>query len=88
MTPKDKKKAILRAIESIQEGGREFCCLALDREDNNLRQKFESIFRPPWKCDFWTFFSLPDESDESPLPSKEDRKSIRLTALWFFYHMQ
>ena len=89
---KQNKQQILRAIEAIQIGRHEFCCIALSSLGSfTLRESFESIFAPEW-CqnpgDLWTFVSDQNNQNISPMPSTEEQINIRLTALWLFYHMQ
>lgn len=86
-----KQEQILKAINAIDSKSHEFCCCALGWPGDPVRKEFESIFSPEWSAqlgDTWTFFSDSFGNDIIPMPSEQEQINIRLTALWFFYHMQ
>lgn len=88
---KIKQEQILKAIDAINSGAEDFCCCALGWPGDPVREEFESIFSPEWSVqlgDTWTFFSTRSCEDVIPKPSIQEKINIRLTALWFFYHMQ
>ena len=88
MNKTQRQNRILEAIENIESGKDIFACHALGCYNDPLVDKFSEIFRDPLQGSHWTFFSLPDGTNESPFPPNEERKNVRLTALWLFYHMQ
>ena len=87
MNKKQKQAQILRAIESIESDKDEFACFALGY-GSPLAEEFSALFKAPSQGPNWTFFSLPNGRNEFPFPPWEERKNVRLTALWLFYHMQ
>ena len=87
MNKKQKQARILEAIEKIEVGRYGFACHALGY-DGPLVEEFSSLFQDPLQGPNWTFFSLPGGTNESPYSSYEERKNVRLTALWLFYHIQ
>lgn len=87
MNKKQKQALILEAIEKIEADKEEFACYALGYV-TPLVEEFSNTFKDPLQSSVWTFFSLPDSSNESPFPTRKERKNVRLTALWLFYHMQ
>ena len=87
MNKKQKQAQILEAIEKIEVGRHEFACHALGYY-GPLVEEFSNLFQDPLQGLNWTFFSLPSGTNESPYPPYEERKNVRLTALWLFYHMQ
>lgn len=87
MNKKQKQARILEAIKRIEVGKDEFACHALGY-DSPLVKEFSDLFQDPLQGPHWTFFSLPGFINETPYPPREERKNVRLTALWLFYHMQ
>ena len=87
MNKKQKQARILEAIEKIETDEHVFACHALGYS-GPLVEEFSNLFQDPLQGALWTFFSLPGGSNESSCPPYEERKNVRLTALWFFYHMQ
>lgn len=87
MNKKQKQARILEAIESIEAGSHEFACHALGY-NGPLVEEFSNLFQDPLQGSYWTFFSDPSGTNEFPYPPDEERKNVRLTALWLFYHMQ
>ena len=87
MNKKQKQARILEAIKAIEENSCEFACHALGY-DGPLVEEFSDLFQDPLQGSHWTFFSLPGGVNETPYPSDDECKNVRLTALWLFYHMQ